>query len=252
MLYGGHIKAPEDIDFLRNLKFDFGEVVVRDKASRALWSDSGIVNQFDDGFFLIAHGPHEGPPNDLNNLWNTYIPALAETVDIIERMEITFLTIHLYMDPRFVKSAVIEEKKNALRRIVDYGRQHKVVISLENLSETAADLEAVVNVIPDLAITLDLGHGQLLAETNTSFGIIERLGQFIKHVHMHDNRGGSGVQDDLHLGIGNGIVDFPGILKALVGRGYDGTVTLELEKDVLAQGRKRIESIIRRCHESCF
>jgi sugar phosphate isomerase/epimerase len=248
MLYGGHIKAPEDIDFLRNLEFDLGEVIVRDKVSRTLWSDSGIVNQFDDGFFLIAHGPHEGPPSDLNNLWNTYIPALAETVDILERMGITFLTIHLYMDPRFVKLAVIEEKKSALRQIADYGRQHKVVISLENLSETATDLEAVANVIPDLAITLDVGHGQLLAQKNTSFDIIERLGLSIKHVHVHDNRGGSGVRDDLHLGIGNGIVDFLRIFKALVDSGYDGTVTLELEKDVLAQGRKRIETIISHCH----
>jgi sugar phosphate isomerase/epimerase len=250
MLYGGHIKALEDIDFLRNLGFDLGEVIVRDKASRVLWSDSGVVNQFEDGFFLIAHGPHEGPPNDLSNLWNTYIPALAETVDIVERMSITFLTIHLWVDPRFVKSAVIEEKKSALRRIVDYGRQHKVVISIENLSETAADLEAVVNVIPDLGITLDVGHAQLLAHSNTSFDIIERLGSFIKHIHLHDNRGGSGVRDDLHLAIGNGIVDFPRILEALIGQGYDGTMTLELEKDDLAKGMKKIQSIIRRCNAS--
>jgi len=247
MLYGGHIKAVEDIDYLRNFGFDLGEVIVRDKASRILWANSGITNQFDDDFFLIAHGPHEGAPNDLNNLWNTYVPAITETIDIIERIGIGFLTMHLWMDPRFVKSTVLEEKKNALRRLVDYGRQHKVVISLENLSECAADLEAVLNVIPDLAITLDVGHGQLLAETNTSFEIIERVGSCIKHIHLHDNRGGSGVRDDLHLGIGNGIVDFPGILSALIGRGYDGTVTLELEKDVIVAGRERIQRIIEWC-----
>ncbi|MBI5248623.1 MAG: sugar phosphate isomerase/epimerase [Desulfomonile tiedjei] len=249
MLYGGHIKAPEDIDFLRKLKFDFGEVIVRDKASRSLWANSGVTNQYDDGFFLVAHGPHEGPPNDLNNIWNTYIPALAETVDIIERMGISFLTIHSWMDPRFVKTSVLEEKKNALRRIVDYGRQHKVVISLENLSENAADFEAVLNVVPDLAVTLDVGHGQLLTETNTSFGIIERLGSSIRHVHLHDNRGGTGVRDDLHLGIGEGIVDFPGILRALVGSGYNGTMTLELEKYDLQKGRAKINRIIQLSQE---
>jgi sugar phosphate isomerase/epimerase len=244
MLYGGHIKDIEDIDFLRNQGFDLGEVVVRDKASRLFWSSSGITNDFDDGFLLIAHGPHEGLPNDLNNLWNTYFPALVETIDIIERMKIGFLTIHLWMDPRFVKSAVREEKKNALRRLIDYGRQHKVIISLENLSETAADFEAVLNVVPDLAITLDVGHGQLLAVTNTSFEIIERLGSNVKHVHLHDNRGGSGVLDDLHLGIGEGIVDFYRILGDLLGQGYDGTMTLELEKDVIVAGRDRIRRIV--------
>lgn len=249
MLYGGHIKSLEDIDFLRKLRFDFGEVIIRDKASRQLWSNSGIANEFDDGFSLIAHGPHEGPPNDLNNLWKTYIPALTETVDIVERMGMGFLTIHLWMDPRFVKSSVLEEKKTALRGLVDYGRQHKVIISLENLSENAADFEAVLNVIPDLAITLDVGHGQLLTQTNTSFEIIERLGSSIKHLHLHDNRGGSGVQDDLHLGIGEGIVDFPGIMKALVTGGYDGTMTLELDKEDLQKGRSRIRRVIQLSRE---
>jgi sugar phosphate isomerase/epimerase len=247
MLYGGHIKEREDIDFLRTQGFDLGEVVVRDKASRSFWRSSDITNDFEDGFLLIAHGPHEGPPNDLNNLWSTYIPALIETVDVVQGMRIGFLTIHLWMDPRFVKLSVLEEKKNALRQVVDYGRQHKVIISLENLSENAADFEAILNVIPDLAITLDVGHGQLLTQTNTSFEIIQRLCSCINHVHLHDNRGGSGVRDDLHLGIGDGIVDFERIVGSLIGHGYDGTMTLELDKGIVVEGRDRIRRMVERC-----
>ena len=61
-LYGGHVKALDDIGYLQDLKFDLGEVVLRNAESRAYWLDSGITNGFDSGFFLIAHGPREGPP----------------------------------------------------------------------------------------------------------------------------------------------------------------------------------------------
>ena len=75
MLYGGHVKALDDIGYLQDLKFDLGEVVLRNAESRAYWLDSGITNGFDSGFFLIAHGPREGPPNDIRHLWENYYPA---------------------------------------------------------------------------------------------------------------------------------------------------------------------------------
>jgi sugar phosphate isomerase/epimerase len=244
MLFGGHVRHPEDIDFLQALEFDFGEVIIRDKASRAVWSESNVRSPGNEGFFLLAHGPHEGPPNDPKNLWNTYVPALIETTDIAHRMNINLLTIHMWVDHRFVKRSVIEEKKNALRQVIDFGRQRNVSVSLENLSESATDLEAVLAVIPDLVLTLDVGHGQLLAETNTSFEILERLSPFIRHIHLHDNRGGKGVEDDLHLPIGDGIIDFHGILGSLKHRGYDGTMTLELERDWLAEGRRTVQRLL--------
>ncbi|AFM25258.1 sugar phosphate isomerase/epimerase family protein [Desulfomonile tiedjei] len=244
MFFGGHVRHPEDIDFLQALEFDFGEVVIRDKASRALWSESNVRNMGNDTFFLLAHGPHEGPPNDPKNLWNIYVPALIETIDIAHGMNITLLTIHMWVDHRFVKRTIIEEKKNALRQVVDFGRQRNVSVSLENLSESAADIEAVLAVVPDLVLTLDVGHGQLLAKTNTSFEIIERLGPFIRHVHLHDNRGGKGVEDDLHLPIGEGVIDFHGILGLLKHRRYDGTMTLELERHSLEEGRRTVQRFL--------
>ena len=125
-----------------------------------------------------------------------------------------------------------------------FGRENGVLISLENLSETATDLGPLLEAVPDLGLTLDVGHGQLLTDTNTSFDIIENLSASIKHIHLHDNRGGRGVKDDLHLPLGEGIIDFHGIFERLVKKGYNGTVTLELEKEVLESSRKRIRQIV--------
>lgn len=244
MLYGGHVRSLEDIDFLQSAGFELGEVVIRSAKARDYWKDSGTGSNGWPDFLLIAHGPFEGPPNDIDNLWNKYYPALRDTVDVARIMEIDFLTMHLWMDPRFVKAEVIEEKKRALLDLWHYGRDNGVLVSLENLSETADDFAEVLERVPELGITLDVGHGQLLTQSNTSFGIMDKLMDSVKHVHFHDNRGGNGVDDDLHLPIGDGIVDFKAILRILLNKGYQQTLTLELKREELIESRAKVKALI--------
>ncbi|MEJ2717191.1 MAG: sugar phosphate isomerase/epimerase [Deltaproteobacteria bacterium] len=244
MLFGGHVKSLDHIDILKTLNFDFGELVLRDAKASRFWLDSGVKNRFDSRFFLIAHGPFEGPPNDMDNIRTRYRDALTESIDTASQMEIDLLTIHLWMDHRFVKPEILERKVELLRYVVEYGHRKNVRISLENLSESAADLRPVFESVTGLGLTLDVAHAQLLTETNTSFEIIADLGRYICHVHLHDNRGGNGPSDDLHLPVGEGIIDFPAILGALVKLPYDGTITLELEPEDLERSRNVVEQII--------
>ena len=182
-------------------------------------------------FFLMAHGPLEGNPNDAGSLWNRYIPSLMATVDTLNRMSIRSLNIHLSVDRRIVSSLVLTEKIRALKEIVKYGRKNSVAINLENLSETAEDLQPVISEVPDLGLTLDVGHANLSGSENKSIAIIEKFGKLIRHVHLHDNLGGQSQADDLHLPIGDGTVDFRTIMTSLVSVGYDGTLTLEVKPE---------------------
>jgi sugar phosphate isomerase/epimerase len=244
MYYGGHVKAREDIDRLKQLGFDFGELVLWNAEARQQWRTNGIKNAFSDGFFLLAHGPDEGSPNDFNNLRNVCFPRFCKTIDVVSQLEIRLLVLHLWMDRRFVKPEVRKEKKQVLRDLFDYALARKVLICVENLSEDADDLGEVLAAVPGLGITLDVGHAQLLTEINTSFAIIERHFESIRHVHLHDNNGGTGVADDLHLPIGDGSVDFAGILSALLRKGYQGTMTLEVEKEFLASSLARVKTMV--------
>jgi sugar phosphate isomerase/epimerase len=250
MLYGGHAKTVEDLEFLEKLGCDFGEVILNDHEKCEAWLRSGVRSPLPSGLLLIAHGPDEGPPNDPDNLWHRYCPALRDTVEVAAGLGIGVLTIHLWTDPRFVKSHIREQKREALGDLVAFAAERGVRLCLENLSETADDLAENLDAVPGLNLTLDIGHGQLLSETNTAFAIIERLIAHIKHVHVHDNRGGKGVRDDLHLPIGDGIIDFEGIFEALLLKGYEGTVTLELEHEVLAASLARVKETIRRIERS--
>lgn len=244
MLYGSHAKSVDDISYLVDLGLDFGEVILRDNKTLSYWLNSGLINRPGSNLFLIAHGPHEGPPNDSKNLWDHYFPALRETVDLCGELAIHFLTVHLWLDPRFVRPYVALEKIEVLKELVQYGLDRNVLISLENLSETAMDLKPVIAAVSGLALTLDVGHGQLLTRTNTSIGLIDELLSSIGHVHVHDNHGGVGVADDLHLPIGDGIIDFSGILESLIKRRYNGTITLELEKKDIKSSWERIRQMV--------
>ncbi len=244
MLFGAHAKSLEDPQVLREMGFDFGEVVLSGSQKRAMWQESGITSPLSDSFFLVAHGPVEGDPNDLKNIWERYFPSLQETVDLSAQMGIRYLTMHLYSDARFVRRDVLEEKRRLLKGMVSYAAARHVQVGLENLSESAADLCLIVEEVPDLAITLDVGHAELISPRNRSFEIIEKLGSLIGHVHLHDNRGGSTHTDDLHLPVGDGNVDFRGILRALQTAGYDGTMTFEVPRPVLQRSRETVRAIL--------
>jgi sugar phosphate isomerase/epimerase len=247
VLFGGHVRQLEDIEYLSAHQFDFGEVVFRDASARDYWSRERVSLPRD--FFLIGHGPHEGSPNDLDNLWNRYYPSLAKTVELAAQLAVHFLTIHLWVDPRFVKPTIIREKLRFLQKILAHGQEHNVLISLENLSENVQDLSMVVSSVPELSLTLDIGHGELLTEKNASYGIVEELCPWIGHVHLHDNFGGKGVKDDRHLPIGAGTIEVSKILTKILEKGYAGTLTLELDRDDLEDSLGRVRTMIRRIEQ---
>lgn len=244
MLFGGHVKSRQDVLFLSSHGFDFGEVVFRDSMLRGFCQDLQSGAGLRKDFFLIAHGPSEGDPNDVSNLWQNYYPKLLSTIEMAEKLGIHFLTVHLWFDPRFVKQNVLTEKLRFLEAIFEAGALHHVLISLENLSENSKVLALVVHHVPEISLTLDVGHGELLAQRNTAYDIVNDLYFSIGHVHLHDNFGGNGVKDDLHLPIGLGKIEIKQILLRLMEKGYDGTVTLELKQDELQDSLNKVKSMV--------
>jgi sugar phosphate isomerase/epimerase len=99
---------------------------------------------------------------------------------------------------------------------------------IENLPgdyNTAPQLGELLDPVPELGLHLDIGHANLRVPQNTTEEILAAYGSRLRHVHLHDNRGGN---DDLHLPLGAGNVDFQRAIRALKKCGYDGTITLEV------------------------
>jgi sugar phosphate isomerase/epimerase len=195
------------------------------------------------GIMYLAHGPEEGDALDPDKLRRAYLPQIRSLIDCAAELEVQVFTLHFWIDKRFIPEPVIEKKIALLHELADYARSRRVQLCVENLSEQAADLSAAFEAIAALAMTLDIGHGQLLTDSNTAYEFAGRYPGRIRHVHAHDNRGGNTPGHDLHLPIGQGSIDFAAILGCLKSRGFDGTITLEVKPEHLQAGSAILQRI---------
>ena len=248
ILLGGTARNPDDVISLHKLGLQFAEITIANPADFHLLKDRYRALSRATGFFYLCHGPREGDPNDIRALETIYFPKLIRIVSIMPELEMRILTLHLWMDPRFVRHKTIVYKIDFLKRLTERANENGINVCLENLSENAAQLANVFASVPLLNLTLDLGHAELLAKENTSFGFLENCPDRIKHVHLHDNHGGGSADDDLHLPVGEGKIDFHKIFQRLHAVHYNGTVTLELRLDQIESCLGYVKHLIDPAH----
>jgi len=192
---------------------------------------------------FLAHGPEEGNAWDPEVLARELLPCIKEIIDCLPELGIELLTIHFWLDPRFIEPRIIDQKIELLREMADHAAGRGVQLCVENLSETPADFARAFRAIETLGMTLDIGHGELLAAKNTAYDFLAHCPEKIYHMHAHDNRGGSSPADDLHLPPGRGRIDFKKILRIAARQGYDRTVTIETAPEHALRGRDYIQQV---------
>jgi sugar phosphate isomerase/epimerase len=122
----------------------------------------------------------------------------------------------------------IEQNIRTIHELLPDARRLGVGLMIENLPgdyNSAPQLGELLDPIPELGLHLDIGHANLQVPHNTTEEILVAYGTRLRHVHLHDNRGGHA---DLHLPLGSGTVDLKEAVRALKKCGYDGTITLEV------------------------
>lgn len=130
--------------------------------------------------------------------------------------------------PMHDRQYIVKRNLLSLAELLETSRQTGVGIMVENIPgdfNDAYQLGELLEPLPDLGMHLDIGHTNLLVQENTLEQILAAHGKRLKHVHLHDNKGGSA---DLHLPLGAGTLDLRKCIKNLKDNGYDGTITLEV------------------------
>jgi sugar phosphate isomerase/epimerase len=243
---GGRAHTIEELLEVAKLGYPFVEISLDDPATVAGWIPRlrEIKDTYD--ILFLAHYPNENNPFDVKVLRSKFLPRIKALMVSSRQLGITKATLHFWIDQRWAPMELILGKLELLSRIVEYGNEFGITVCIENLSERTESFRPAFDAIPDLRMTLDIGHAQLLAKQNTSFRFIEDYFSRIVHLHVHDNCGGTSVKDDLHLPLGEGIVDYPAIMASLMKKGYDSTVTMEVKPKDMFQTRKALENCIRR------
>jgi sugar phosphate isomerase/epimerase len=198
------------------------------------------------GISYLAHYPNEDNPFDVGILKDRFAPRIRALMELSAQLGIGKATMHFWMDQRWAPEELIPRKVELLSEIVSYGSTCGVTVCLENLSERHESFQVAFEAIPELRMTLDIGHAQLLTSHNTAHRFIEYDFERIMHVHVHDNHGGVSVKDDLHLALGEGIIDYPAIISELMNRGYDSTITMEVKPGDMPRTRDALEQCVRK------
>lgn len=142
--------------------------------------------------------------------------------------------------PMHDRAFYIERNIRTIRELSADARRLGVGLMIENLPgdyNSAPQLGELLDPLPELGLHLDIGHANLLVPHNTTEEMLAAYGSRLRHVHLHDNKGGHA---DLHLPLGAGSVDVRSAIRALQKCGYDGTITLEVftpDKHYLAYSR---------------
>ena len=245
MHFGARAHSLGDVEFLARAGFEFAEIDWKDP--HHVETELAELARLQDRYTItyLAHGPNEGDPFDVDELVQGMGPRVCRLLSLAPALGITLYTQHLWLDSRSVPAEAIARKLDLLETWVEHAARAGVILCIENLSEHADHLALAFRRMPVLCMTLDLGHGAIQSQRNAAFGFVARFPDRIRHVHLHDNHGGTSVSDDLHLPIGAGSIDFAAILHDLRAAGYDGGFSFEVKLEHVEQGRDTIHSIWR-------
>ena len=157
------------------------------------------------------------------------VEELKACLTIFAELGASWMNLHPDRQAPFSdRKYIISRNIQTLRELLPFAQEAGVGLMIENLPEgfnTVAQLGDLLKPVPELGLHLDIGHANLLVETNTTDDILAAYGDRLQHVHLHDNKGGSA---DLHLPLGSGNIDTAHYVRSLQNAGYDGTITLEV------------------------
>lgn len=157
------------------------------------------------------------------------VDALHRSLEFFAAAGAAWMNIHPDRHaPMHDRKFVVRQNLKSLSELLESADGTGVGIMVENLPgefNNQEQLGELLDPLPQLGLHLDIGHTELLVERNTTGSILARFADRLRHVHLHDNKGGSA---DLHLPLGAGTIDMAGHLRVLKASGYDGTITLEV------------------------
>ncbi len=198
-----------------------------------------------------AHGPWRSPPHD-------YAPEqraerfekMVKSIRGAAILGCPYLVIHPIMpfgaaqDPE--PQRTYEINYDFMQKLSEAGRDHNVVVCLENMPMTNLSLSRPAEILsfvkeintPWLRICLDTGHVSVFDESPAD--AVRLIGkEYLRVLHVHDNNGRS----DLHWIPYTGVIDWKDFSRALQEIDFKGVLSLEtaVTKEIPAHIREHFE-----------
>ncbi|WP_419736832.1 sugar phosphate isomerase/epimerase family protein [Pseudomonas sp. COR18] len=207
----------------------------------------------------IFHGNFKAPlGSDVEDLAAAALDYVKKEVDICAALGGAPLIVHGggVVEPRLVKEARqkgLEGLVGNLRELVAYGKARGVEIWLENLCNytrfhpfyyictTADEVEHVLESVPGLHMFLDVSHAYVNEGDPLSF--FWKFSDRVVGMSFSDNNG----DRDSHFPLGQGNLDFPGLIDAIQYTGWKGMVGFETRGGTLRGSVDFLNQLVASC-----
>ncbi|MBR3300472.1 MAG: sugar phosphate isomerase/epimerase [Clostridia bacterium] len=231
-----------ELECLRYKNLDDAEVL---KKVKAAGFDAVFSNKFDIkeieyisneaaklGLYVeFLHAPFRG----INDFWCPGLDHLPlkkniyQSIDSAAAFDIPIIIMHV--DSGWNPPKMCDVGLERFDALVEYAEKKGVKIAFENIRNfgTLSALMQRYRSLETVGYCYDCGHEHCYTET---VHFTELFGPKLLCTHIHDNVGKDGRNDpDDHLMMFDGNIDYADMMKRLNGIGYDGNLTVELEKD---------------------
>jgi sugar phosphate isomerase/epimerase len=222
----------EEIRWMAELGLDFIDLTLEPPAASSWKVDPKEIRRAleAEGMGVIGHTAYYLPiDSPFEQVRKAAVDELIRCAQAFGEIGAKWMNIHPgRYTPMHPRSYFIERDLLSLRAICDACCPLGVAIMIENIPgdfNTVEELGDLLEPMPELGLHLDIGHANLDVDENTTPAIVAKYGDRIKHVHLHDNKAGD---QDLHLSLGAGTMDWKAQVQTLKASGYDDTITLEV------------------------
>lgn len=213
---------------------------VQPREIRRALDDYGLDIVGHTAYYLPVATPFEG-------IRRACVDELKRCLEIFASVGARWMNLHPQsFAPMHDRAYIVQRNVDTIADLLPTSRDCGVGLMVENLPgdwNNVLQLSQLLDQLPELGLHLDIGHCNLQVTRNTTDEILRAYGSRLRHVHLHDNKGGT---QDLHLPLGCGTLDVRHTIAQLRRTGYDATITLEVfseDKHYLEHSRNVLQKI---------
>jgi sugar phosphate isomerase/epimerase len=239
----------DEIAWMADFGLGFVDLTLEPPAASVWRVDTAAIRRALDRFQMkvVGHTAFYLPiASPFESVRKAAVAELRSCVDAFASVGARWMNLHPDRHaPLHPRSFIIERNLASIGELIGYAAPKGVGIMIENLPgdfNTPEQLGELLDPLPALGLHLDAGHANLMVPGNTTEDIVSTYGYRLRHVHLHDNKGGGA---DLHLPLGCGSVDVHRVVRSLQDCGYDGTITLEVftpDRELFRYSQRTLEA----------
>ena len=245
-----------EIHWMASMGFEFVDLTIEPPKADVRRLDLRLIKDVlhETNLAIVGHTAYYLPIcSPFESLRRAAVEELKLCMQAFAELGASWMNLHPdSIAPMHDRKYLIQQNLKSLQELLPLSRQTGVGLMVENLPgnfNTVAQLAEILDAVPELGLHLDIGHANLMVQANTTDQLLAAYGKRLRHVHLHDNKGGN---SDLHLPLGAGTIDTAYFVRLLQAAGYDSTITLEVftpDRHYLAYSREVLQRVWDECAE---